>query len=305
MRTLLALFSFLIITAGLPKKTIQPASSPGEQGKPLFSFGVFTDAHYCDCDPFETRFYRSSLSKLRQAVKSFKVNRADFMINLGDIIDKDFQSYMPVMHILDSSGMKVYHITGNHDYEVDHKLIKHIPPLEEYKSGYYSFIHQGFRFIFLNGNEISTYSTHNKKIISAAEEMIAKLNKTGEPNGKDRNGGIGADQMVWFEDQLDQASASSEKVFIFCHYPVWPVNEHNLLNYRDVLSILEKHHNILAWFNGHNHSGNYGNFNLIHFVTLRAMVETESSNSYSIVEVYRNKIWIKGEGREKSQILAF
>ena len=70
------------------------------------------------------------------------------------------------------------------------------------------------------------------------------------------------------------------------------------------LSILEKYSNIIAWFNGHNHAGNYGNFNLIHFVTLRGMVETEANNSFAEIEIYRNKIWIKGSGREKSQILA-
>ena len=205
MRRLQALLSVIFLAAVIPGKLSIPEPAMSDQSQPLFSFGVFTDAHYCDCDPSETRFYRSTLTKLRQAVTSFKVNRADFILNLGDLIEKDFQSYMPVMHILDSSGIQVYHVTGNHDYEVDHKLLKHIPPLEEFKSGYYSFSHKGFRFICLNGNEISTYSTHNKKIISAAGDMIAYLNKAGEPNGKERNGGIGADQMVWLEDQLNQA----------------------------------------------------------------------------------------------------
>jgi hypothetical protein len=77
------------------------------------------------------------------------------------------------------------------------------------------------------------------------------------------------------------------------------------LNYKEVLPVLEKHNNIIAWFNGHNHNGSYGNFNMIHFVTLRGMVETENNNSFALVEVYRNKIWIKGSGREKSQILAY
>jgi hypothetical protein len=60
-----------------------------------------------------------------------------------------------------------------------------------------------------------------------------------------------------------------------------------------------------ALFAGHNHSGNYGNFNMIHFITMKGMVETEEANSFAIVEVYKNKIWIKGYGREKSQILAY
>jgi 3',5'-cyclic AMP phosphodiesterase CpdA len=245
------------------------------------------------------------LPKLREAVNSFKANKTDFIINLGDLIEKDFESYQPVIHILDSSQLRVYHVTGNHDYYVDHKFIKHIPPLGEYTSGFYSVIHKGFRLVFLNGNEISTYATHNKKIIEAANGMISKLTKNGDPNGINNNGALGADQTVWLISQLDQAAANSEKVFIFCHFPVWPENEHNLLNDKDVLKILNGYKNIIAWFSGHNHAGNYGNFNMIHFVTMKAMVETEKNNSFSVVEVYGNKLWIKGTGREKSQILAY
>ncbi len=84
-----------------------------------------------------------------------------------------------------------------------------------------------------------------------------------------------------------------------------PENIHNLLNYNDILTVLKRYNNIISWFNGHNHSGNYGNVNQIHFVTFKGMVETENTNSFSEVEVYKNKIWIKGFGREKNQILAY
>jgi len=105
--------------------------------------------------------------------------------------------------------------------------------------------------------------------------------------------------------QLDKAAASNEKVIICCHFPVYPENIHNLLNYKEVLSVLNNYNNIVAWFNGHNHAGNYGNTNMIHFLTMKGMVETEKTNSFALVEVYNNRIWIKGYGREKSQILAY
>jgi len=38
---------------------------------------------------------------------------------------------------------------------------------------------------------------------------------------------------------------------------------------------------------------------------MKGMVETENTNSFAMVEVYNNRIWIKGYGREKSQILAY
>jgi hypothetical protein len=44
---------------------------------------------------------------------------------------------------------------------------------------------------------------------------------------------------------------------------------------------------------------------MIHFVTIKGMVETEDADSYARVDVYGNKIWITGSGMEKSQILAY
>jgi len=35
------------------------------------------------------------------------------------------------------------------------------------------------------------------------------------------------------------------------------------------MSVVEKYKNIVAWFSGHNHEGNYGNFNMTHFVNLK------------------------------------
>lgn len=208
------------------------------------------------------------------------------------------------MDILDSSGLKVWHATGNHDYSVDQKFKKRIPQLEENRNGYYSFTYDSFRFIVLNGNDISTYGTESKKTIAEAQQLIKKLKDEGEPNAIEWNGGLGEKQLVWLRSQLDESIIKNEKVIILCHFPAWPEDQHNLLNYREVLGILEKYSNIIAWFSGHNHAGNYGNFNLIHFVTLRGMVETEANNSFSEIEIYSNKIWIKGSGREKGQILA-
>jgi len=305
MRVLFAIISVIMISVSMPDKYgSEKRSVPEQEQIPLFTFGIITDIQYCNCEPAGTRFYRSSLPKLREAVSSFIADSMAFIVDLGDLIDKDFASYTPVMNILDSSGLKVWHVTGNHDYSVDQKFKKRIPQLEGKREGYYSFNKENYRFIVLNGNDVSTYGAGNKKVIEEAQQLIRKLQADGEPNAIGWNGGVGEKQMTWFRSQLDEAKGKGEKVIIFCHFPVWPENQHNLLNYREVLTLLEKYDNILAWFSGHNHAGNYGNFNLIHFVTLRGMVETEANTSYAEIEIYKNKIWIKGSGREKSQILA-
>jgi len=295
-----------LINLAMPDADINRDSCTDDQGQePLFSFGIITDVHYCNCEPSGSRFYNKSLPRLRSAMQSLKASPADFVINLGDLIDQDHESFKPVLDVIDSSGLKTWHCLGNHDFSVDRKYKRRLPiPLPE-KEGYYSFVHKGFRFIVLNGNEVSTYGSGNRRSIKTAEEYIAGLKAEGSINAIDWNGGISAEQLSWLDKELSDAGSANEKVFIFCHFPVWPENMHNLLNYKDVLSVLENHHNIIAWFGGHNHEGNYGNFNLIHCVTLRGMVESEETTAWSLVEVYSNKIWIKGAGREKNIILAY
>lgn len=273
--------------------------------KPIFSFGVIADVQYADYAPAGTRYYRSSTEKLKEALKTFKDDSVSFIINLGDLIDKDFTSFKQVTDIIESSQIETYHVAGNHDYSVETSYKNRLPVLTPSKKGYYSFIKDNFRFIFLNGNEISTYITGNKAAIKKAEESLSLMKKKGEINAVEWNGGFSTKQISWLKSQLDKASGANESVLLLCHFPVIPENIHNLLNYKEVLAILENYHNIIAWFNGHNHAGNYGNFNKIHFVTFRGMVETESDNSYARVDVYKNKLFINGYGREKSQIMIY
>jgi manganese-dependent ADP-ribose/CDP-alcohol diphosphatase len=306
MRIIIAVvFTMIISIIRADKLYTRDSQTENQDQLPLFSFGLIADIQYCDCEPAGTRYYRSSLSKLEEAVRYLGIDNPALVVNLGDMIDKDFDSYKPVFNILDTAGFKIYHTTGNHDYAVDSLLKKQIPPLQADKEGYYSFTYDKYRFIILNGNELSTYSTTEKSVINYAKDYILKLKNDGEINGWEWNGGMSSKQILWLTNQLDTAIRNNEKVFIMCHFPVFPVKEHNLLNYLDVLTVLKGYNNIIAWFNGHNHAGNYGNFNMIHFVTMKGMVETEKANSFALVEVYRNKIWIKGSGSEKSQVLAY
>jgi manganese-dependent ADP-ribose/CDP-alcohol diphosphatase len=273
--------------------------------KPIFSFGIIADVQYADYAPAGTRYYRSSTEKLKDALKTLKNDSVSFIINLGDLIDKDYVSFKHVTDIIESSQIETHHVAGNHDYSVENRYKKLLPVLTPTKKGYYSFLKDNFRFILLNGNEISTYSTGNKATIRKAQESLASMKKKGEINAVEWNGGFSPKQISWLKTELDKASNANEKVLLVCHFPVMPENVHNLLNYREVLAILENYQNVIAWFNGHNHAGNYGNFSKIHFVTFRGMVETESNNSYARVDVYKNKLLINGYGREKSQSLIY
>lgn len=273
--------------------------------KPLFSFGIVSDVQYSDYEHIGTRFYRSAPGKLREAMTTFKKDSISFVINLGDLIDRDFGSYKSMLDIMDSSGLKVYHVAGNHDYSVDKQFKNKLPVLIPSKKGYYSFVYDNLRFICLNGNELSTYISNNKTATKEAESNLSAMKEKGEINAVEWNGGFSNEQIKWLKEELDYAMAADEKVILVCHFPVAPENVHNLLNYKVVLPLLENYRNIIAWFNGHNHAGNYSKLNMIHFVTFKGMVETESDNSFARIDVYNNKLGIRGYGREKSQILDY
>ena len=81
---IIAVFFAIIISTIMPDKSSIVGTFPANQDqKPLFSFGLIADIQYCDCDPVGTRYYRSSLAKLEEAVRSFRIDSPLFVINLN------------------------------------------------------------------------------------------------------------------------------------------------------------------------------------------------------------------------------
>jgi hypothetical protein len=91
---------------------------------------------------------------------------------------------------------------------------------------------------------------------------------------------------------------------IFCHYPVFPDNAHNLWDTPRILSLLADHDCFVAWFCGHNHIGNYGEIDGKHFLNFKGMVDTPDENTFAIADVYADRIEVRGFGREDSRTLA-
>ena len=295
-----------IINLQVPDRNIMTYPVQSDQNiTPLFSFGLIADVQYCDCNTTGTRYYRSSKAKLTDAINVFKSNSVSFLVNLGDMIDRNFESFNPILDILNSSNLKTYHCTGNHDYAVEAGLKGKIPVLQSGGTRYYKVNIGNFRLIFLEGNEVSTYSSENKETSEEAAAYIQKLKDKGSINAYDWNGGIGKEQMKWIEAELKEAGNKGEKTIIFCHFPIAPVNIHNLLNYEEVLPLIENNGTTVAWISGHNHAGNYSESGGVHFLTLKGMVETETVSSFAIADVYSNRIEIRGFGNEKDRILDF
>ena len=266
-----------------------------------FSFGAIADCQYCAGPNRGSRHYASSAGKLKECVAELNKHDLEFVIHLGDFIDRDYSSFDKVLPIYQSLQMPAYHALGNHDFEVADELKGKVVERMGMESKYYEFSVEDWRFIVLDGNDVSfhAYPKNSPKYKDA--ERYYRENKIRSPRW---NGAVGSEQVAWLRKILQKAEKQKEQVAVFCHFPVYPADPHNLWNAGEIISLFEEFSCVKAYINGHNHKGKYGQKNGIHYLTLKGMVETET-NAYSIIRVAENCLNLKGYGREKDLTLNF
>lgn len=271
-----------------------------------FEIGLVADAQYADVDAKGTRFYRESRARLAAAVEHFNGRALAFCVHLGDLIDRDWGSFDPITEPLARSRHRWHQVLGNHDFEVANERITQVPQRLGIPERRAMFDHAGFRFVVLDTNDVSTYAhPTGSPARAAAERELARLQAAKVRQAKTWNGGIGADQRAWLDRGCAEARAAGRKVIVFAHHPVFPANDHNVWNADEVLAVLDRHPHVVAWFNGHNHAGAFGERNGVPFLTLRGMVETRDTSAFATAQVLSDRIVLTGHGREPSRELVF
>jgi predicted phosphodiesterase len=276
--------------------TSRGSSSTGENSS-AHQFGAIADCQYCDIQGTGIRKYSLSPDKLRNCVATYNTLDLDYVVHLGDFIDRDFKSFDVVTPIFNQLTMPTYHVLGNHDFEVADAFKKDIPKKLGLDSKYYDFQVKGWRYVVLDGNDISfhAYPTNSQERAEATAYYEQKSITSPKWNGA-----VGAKQLSWLRGVLEKATQRNEHAMIFCHFPVYPENNHNLWNAEELTALLEGFSCVKAYINGHNHHGNYGIKNGIHYLTLKGMVDTEQT-SYAVVSVGEDSIHITGYGREEDR----
>ena len=264
-----------------------------------FSFGAIADCQYCRGPNRGSRHYSSSVKKLHECVQELNSHDLKFVIHLGDFIDRDYVSFDKVLPIYQSLKMPAYHALGNHDFEVADKWKAKVPERMGMQSKYYDFSIEDWRFIVLDGNDVSFHAYPKDSLQYKKAGVYYRENKIRSPKW---NGAVGEEQLAWMRKILKSAQEKGEKVVLYCHFPVYPADPHNLWNAKEVVSILEEFSCVKAYINGHNHKGKYGQKDGIHYITLKGMVETEDS-AYSIISVHQDELKVKGYGRESGRNL--
>lgn len=280
---------------------------PGfSQEKPLFSFGVISDVQYADVDQAGERNYRGSLAILEKTIEELNQHELAFTVSLGDLIDRDMESFVKPLRILTQSKAKIHHVFGNHDFTVADEHKKEVPKLLGNPKGYHAFTQGDLVFVVLNGldNSIDGHPAGSVGYKKAAS-TLTELEKLGSSNAKPWNGGLGKKQTNWLAKTLTKAQKEEKRVIVFCHYPLLPENGLHLWNNREVLEILDKNPNVIAYFSGHHHGGNYLVENGLHHLTFYGMVEAKSLRLGAVVRVFEDRLEMEGIGDQESREMLF
>ncbi|MFK0163602.1 metallophosphoesterase [Rhizobium sp. NPDC090279] len=273
---------------------------------PLFRFGVIADPQYADLEPNLTlnRYPANSIVKLRKAIEEFNRHDLAFVVTLGDIIDREWKSFDAILPVYEALRHPKHFLLGNHDFAIAPEHLQTVPKRVGMPSAYYDFHHAGYRFIALDGNEISVFAPpEGDPRRNEAKTLMKALESSGATNGQRWNAAISDTQFDWLAAKLREAKTVGEKVVIMNHYPVFPDNPHNALDSDRMLSLLAEHDHVVAYLNGHNHAGNFGTLDGTHFVNFMGMVDTEDTGAYAIVSVYEDRLDIIGFGRETDRTL--
>jgi len=279
-------------------------SDTGVTNQPLFRFGVIADVQYADKEPQGKRCYRAALDKLRACVGQLNQQDLAFVVNLGDLIDghgaASAAELATVTGVLAQLKAPVRHVIGNHCLEVDRPTLLKALKLE---SSYYEFQVQGWRFVVLDGMDISVKAPKGSPEARQAQQYLAR-----SPNLPTYNGAIGATQLAWLKQTLADASRRRQKVVVFCHHPSLPVASLagiTLWNAVEVESALAGAGCVEAYIAGHDHKGWYAQQAGIHHLTVPAMVDApDESNAYAVVEVFTDRLAVRGVGTVPSRVLA-
>jgi len=271
---------------------------------PEFEIGVVSDCQYCNCDPSGVRFYRNSPERLKMAVASLNGFPLDYTIHLGDFIDRDFSSFDTVAPIWRSLTSDRFHVLGNHDFSVEDSLKQYVPRKMELKDRYYSIVRNKWRFIVLDGNDLSTHGALTDLKKMQTDSLFNVLKERQLPNLELWNGGLSQEQLDWVTHELKLATENKERVGFYCHFPVvGETDHHNLWNYEQFLDLIASYDCVKFYFNGHNHAGGYVQKNGIHYLNFKGMVDTPDSTSFAKVAFTNDSIFVTGYGREKHRRL--
>jgi alkaline phosphatase len=250
--------------------TVEPSLLLANHAKDSLRVGLVTDLHHADKPSAGNRHYRETIGKLAEAANQFEKDKAEFIVELGDLIDaadtvETEQRYLQEINREFCAISKDRHyVLGNHCVDTLTKA-EFLGGVEQ-KESYYSFDRGDFHFVVLD----------------------ACFRNDGEPygrkNSKWNDANIPAAEVEWLQADL---RSTDRKTVVFAHQRLDVSNDHGVKNGPEVRRVLQDSGKVLAVLQGHSHQNDLKDIGGIHYCTLVAMVEgTGAENSgYLIMEI--------------------
>lgn len=279
---------------------------------PEMSFGVVADCQAANADDMAGRVrgtndeflncYRLSPYKLEEAVRTFNEFDLEFIVHLGDFVDRNLRDAERLHRIVGRAVAPLYHVLGNHEFW-NHDPLETVLAAYNMETNYYSVRKKGYRFIMLDTCDLGVleYPEGSPKW-QKGRELLDSMRQNNAINAYYWNGGIDDEQMQWMDTELSEAVKNDERVILFAHHPVFPPGALNALNENEIMQTIDRHENVVAFINGHNHGGNFGIRNGVPYVTIEGMLSSKT-NAYGVVDVYGDRLEIRGYGRVPSRTL--
>lgn len=245
--------------------------------RPLVRFGVFADLHQ--------DLIADGQQRVQAFITEMNAEMPDFIIQMGDFCVPKPSNQL-IMDTWNKFKGQKYHVIGNHDTDGGFTQ-EQVVNFWNAKDKYYSFDHNGYHFVVLNGNE--------------------------RPSGDASKGYARAvlkEQRDWLKNDLN---TTQSPVIIFCHQGI--DNDLDGIKEANLLRIVFERANKNAGFNkvklvlsGHHHEDYHNVYNNIHYLQINSISYQfkRSNNSFAfastnepiwaLIKIYGNgTIQVKGK----------
>lgn len=222
--------------------------------------GIFTDSHYSSQEiTCGNRFNRKSLKKMSQAYDTFVSEKCDWVVCLGDLIDKEschekeIENLKVMAGVIHKSPIKTICLMGNHDAfaftEAEFYEILKISKPDSIEK-------EGKTFLFLD----ACYFKNGRHYLPGDTDWT----DTFYPHT---------------EDLKKQIADAAGEVYIFIHQNIDPhiPENHRLYNFEEINHILQTSGKVKAVYQGHYHPGTKSKHNGIEYFSFSAMCENENA----------------------------
>ncbi|MBR4832974.1 MAG: metallophosphoesterase [Thermoguttaceae bacterium] len=298
----------------------------------MIRFGAIADLQYADRDDAIGRSYRASIGKFLEAAGAFAAERVPFVLQLGDATDGGLKNYFAVQELFavsEKAGLVWRHVLGNHDWGVPDERKKSVPAdFNAGDAGYYDFTvvdpndaANRWRFVVLNGNEISEYAATTDEERAEAKRLRETIRLPNGSSPASWNGAVSDARLRWLDERLSDAKKNGEKAIVCSHFPLYAQSRSlqkrgalaralnldiyftalgvSTWNGPAILDVLDRHSCVKAFFAGHLHEGGFGVRKNVAHVTFNGVVEAPR-NAFAFVELHSDRIVVEGRADQPS-----